>query len=269
MQKQSFFGQYVEIPLKEDPFYFFSYTQRYKTQRDMHYHNGVEIGLCTKGEGIFFLEDRLFPFAKGDVSVVLPGQRHIAQSPDQKPSEWCFLTVDPKALGLDFPETLSCPVVSSRPITDLARLLCAELKEHHPQREEMTLLLLQVLCVWLRREDREESWPKTDSGHAEMILPALSYISQHYMEDITVDELAERCLVSTTHFRRLFKRCTGKSPMTYLCEVRLKMAGVLLRSGRDSVAQIADQSGFRTLSSFNRKFREYYGVAPRTWRQNL
>ncbi len=270
MQKQSFFGHYLEIPLEEDPFHFFFYTQRYNSHRNMHYHNGVEIGLCTKGEGIFFLENRLFPFAKGDVSVVLKGQRHIAQSTNQNPSEWYFLTIDPVALGLDFPETLSQTIFSSRTITDLMELICAELKEHHPQREEMTLLLLQALCVWLKREDAGDSdLSKVDAVRAEMVLPALSYISRYYMEDITVDELAERCLVSTTHFRRIFKQCTGKSPMEYLCEVRLKMAAVLLRSSRDSVARIASQSGFCTISSFNRKFKEYYGVAPRIWRQNV
>jgi len=69
MQKQSFFGHYLEIPLEEDPFHFFFYTQRYNSQRNMHYHNGVEIGLCTKGEGIFFLENRLFPFALVPLSL--------------------------------------------------------------------------------------------------------------------------------------------------------------------------------------------------------
>lgn len=269
MQKQPFFGQYIEIPLTEDPLYFFPYTQRYKTKRNMHYHNGLEIGLCLRGEGVFFVEDRLFPFGKGDVSVVLPGERHIAQSPDQNPSEWYFLTIDPQALGLVFPEHLARPVLSARGVTYLMRMLCAELENRRKDTPELAVVLLQALCIWLRRDNENADDEPVDDRAAEAILPALSYISQHYMEDITVDQLSEMCFLSTTYFRRVFKRCTRLSPMAYLCQVRLKMAAVLLRSSGAPVSEIIDKTGFRTASSFNRKFREYYHMSPREWRQSL
>ena len=270
MQKQSFFGRYIEIPLSSEPFYFFPYTQRYKTKRDMHYHNGVEIGLCLKGEGIFFLEDRLFHFGKGDVSIVLPGERHIAQSPDHNPSEWYFLTIDPQALGLEFPEYIARPVMSARGVTYTMRLLCAELENRRFDTEELVVIWLRALCVWIRRDNEATTIPsETESGSAEAILPALSYISQHYMEDITVEQLAKICFLSTTYFRRVFKRDIRVSPMTYLCEVRLKMAAVLLRSTSAPIADIVAKTGFRTASSFNRKFREYYHMSPREWRQSL
>ena len=269
MQKQSFFGRYIEIPLSSEPLYFFPYTQRYNTKRDMHYHNGVEIGLCLKGEGIFFVEDRLFPFGKGDVSIVLAGERHIAQSPDHNPSEWYFLTIDPQALGLDFPEFIVRPVLSARGMTYTMRMLCAELENRRWDSEELCVLLLKALCVWLRRDNEADQPEEADSVSTEAILPALSYISQHYMEDITVGQLAETCFLSTTYFRRVFKRCMRVAPMTYLYEVRLKMAAVLLRSSNAPIADIVAKTGFRTASSFNRKFREYYHMSPREWRQSL
>ena len=89
------------------------------------------------------------------------------------------------------------------------------------------------------------------------------------MEDITVDQLSEMCFLSTTYFRRVFKRCTRLSPMAYLCQVRLKMAAVMLRSSNAPISEIVEKTGFRTASSFNRKFREYYNMSPREWRQSL
>ena len=132
------------------------------------------------------------------------------------------------------------------------------------------MILLKALCVWLRRDNEGTTVSvETDSGNTEAILPALSYISQYYMEDVTVDQLAEICFLSTTYFRRVFKRCTRVSPMTYLCEVRLKMATILLRSTSMPISEVVIKTGFRTASSFNRKFREYYNMSPREWRQSL
>ena len=268
MQNRSSFGRYIPIPLQEEPLYFFPYTQRHKTRRDMHYHNGLEIGLCRKGAGVFFVEDRLFPFGKGDVSIVLPGERHIAQSPDLDPSEWYFLTVDPTALGLEFPSYLERPVLAARGVTYTVRLICAELENRREDSAELVVTLLRALCIWLRR-DNERQLPMEPAGNAEAILPALSYISQHYMEEMTVDQLAERCFLSTTYFRRLFKQCTHLSPLAYLVQVRLKMAAVLLRSSRLPVTEVMEKTGFRTASSFNRQFREAYHMTPREWRQSL
>ena len=149
------------------------------------------------------------------------------------------------------------------------RMLCAELENRRWDSEELCVLLLKALCVWLRRDNEADQLEEADSGGTEAILPALSYISQHYMEDITVGQLAETCFLSTTYFRRVFKRCMRMAPMTYLYEVRLKMAAVLLRSSNAPIADIVAKTGFRTASSFNRKFREYYHMSPREWRQSL
>ena len=149
------------------------------------------------------------------------------------------------------------------------RLLCAELENRREDTAELAVLLLRALCIWLRRDNESAGDAAAEEGSNEAILPALSYISQNYMEDITVDQLAEMCFLSTTYFRRVFKRCTRLSPMAYLCQVRLKMAAVLLRSSRAPISEVVEKTGFQSASSFNRKFKEYYQMSPREWRQGL
>ena len=268
MQKRALFGRYIDIPLKEEPLYFFPYTQRYRTKGDMHYHNGVGLGLCIGGEGVFFLEDRLFHFCKGSVSVVLTGERHVAQSPNHNPSEWYFLTIDPEALGLPFPDYMANPILSDKNITDLMQLICRELDRRQEDSADYVIFLLRSLCVLFHRSNAG-SEPVTESENSEAILPALSYMAQHYMDEITVEQLAKECFLSVPYFRRVFKRCTRTSPMSYLAEVRLKMAAVLLRTTDDPISEIALNVGFITLSAFNRKFHDYYGMPPREWRKSL
>ena len=269
MQKRALFGRYIDIPLKEEPLYFFPYTQRYRTKRDMHYHNGMEIGLCIGGEGIFFLEDKLCHFCRGDVSVVLTGERHIAQSPNHNPSEWYFLNIDPEALGLSFPTYMASPILSDKNITELMQLICRELDGRREDSADYVIPLLRALAVCLHRSNEGIEHVPVDNESSETILPALSYMAQHYMEDITVEQLAKECFLSVPYFRRVFKRCTQISPMSYLAEVRLKMAAVLLRSTNDPISEIALNVGFITLSAFNRKFHDYYGMSPREWRKSL
>lgn len=268
MQKRTIGNDYIHIPLDEQPLYFFPYTQRYKTTRNMHYHNGMEIGLCLKGEGVFFVEDRLFVFGQGDVSVVPAGKRHIAQSPDRSPSQWYFLTVDPDALGLQLPGQFQSYILSERSVTSAMQLLFAELEAGKKGCEQAVKLLLELLCIWLRREHAAAGTTQPAETSAQ-ILPALAYMAQNYMEPVTVEQLAEMCYLSTPYFRKIFRSNMRMSPIAYLQQVRLKMADVLLRSTDLPIALVAERSGFRTLSSFNRQFRAAHGVSPRQWRNSV
>ena len=266
MQNQSRFGRFIEIPLDTEPLYFFPYEQRYRTMRHMHYHNGVEVGLCRKGEGAFFAGDKVYHFGQGDVSVVPAGVPHIAQSPDQSPSEWYFLTFDPQTLDISFPGSLSRHILSDHGITRLMQVICDELTDRREGADEMAVLLLRALGIRLAREASAQQEPAR-CAQLQALLPALSHISQHYAQEITIPQLSAMCYLSVSHFRRLFKSCTGLSPIAYLCYVRLKMAAILLRSTDRPIADIAMETGFETLSSFNRNFHEYYHMPPRTWRK--
>ncbi|MFA6948869.1 MAG: AraC family ligand binding domain-containing protein, partial [Eubacteriales bacterium] len=45
----------------------------------MHYHNYLELGLCVRGSGVFFIDSEIYPFGEGDISLIFPGEIHIAQ----------------------------------------------------------------------------------------------------------------------------------------------------------------------------------------------
>lgn len=64
----------------------------------MHYHNCMEIGLCYKGSGVFFVGNQIIPFSKGDVSIIFKNQAHIAKSNSSDPSLWHFVMIDTNCL---------------------------------------------------------------------------------------------------------------------------------------------------------------------------
>ena len=78
--------------------------------------------------------------------------------------------------------------------------------------------------------------------------------------------LAERCAVSESTLRRLFRTAAGQSPQEYLHRLRMHMAAALLQSTQRTVLDIALSVGYPTLSSFQRQFHRVLGVPPTHWR---
>ena len=72
--------------------------------------------------------------------------------------------------------------------------------------------------------------------------------------------------MSDTNFRRVFSKALNMSPMQYLRQVRIQKACEQLILSSDSVAEIAERVGFRSISTFNRDFKQTMRVSPREWR---
>lgn len=99
------------------------------------------------------------------------------------------------------------------------------------------------------------------------IAPALNMISASYQSPINIALLAEACNMIESTFRRTFKASVGKAPMDFVYETRIEAASSLLREGKYSIGEIAQMTGYDSISSFNRHFRKYKQMSPREWRQ--
>ena len=252
----------------------------------LHVHNGLEIGYCYQGSGVFFVDHKVLPFQAGDISVIFPNEAHIAQSRRGDPSQWKFFSVHLPSLLLSL--TLEHPaelltlgegsqsfdnVLSPQvdgPLCFLARELMAELTDQKPGYEDLVRSYLWAFARHLSRkpEFRESGSRKTDQQMRGIraIGAALEHVSRHYSEEIEVKVLADLCFLSVPHFSRVFKTVMKVSPMEFVFAVRIKMAGVLLKSQPASVLDIAYEVGYSSITSFNRHFKRLKGVTPQQWR---
>lgn len=94
----------------------------------------------------------------------------------------------------------------------------------------------------------------------------ISYIDSHYTENLSLDTIASYSGFSKYHFTRLFKQYTNFTYYEYLIFRRLKTAEELLAQPNLSVTEIALQSGFSSISSFNRIFKQKKGCTPSEYR---
>lgn len=85
-------------------------------------------------------------------------------------------------------------------------------------------------------------------------------------EDWTVRRLARVSHVSEAHFARSFKEAFGVPPHRYLLSRRIERAVAMLRDSSLPITEIAFQTGWRSLGTFGRVFRDITGEMPSTVR---
>ncbi|HKX77687.1 MAG TPA: AraC family transcriptional regulator [Novosphingobium sp.] len=84
---------------------------------------------------------------------------------------------------------------------------------------------------------------------------------------VTLQELADTCRLSASHFAKAFRQTTGKTPHQWLIERRIDRAMTLMGSGSLTLVEIAENCGFADQSHFTRAFSRATGMAPGAWRR--
>ena len=96
-----------------------------------------------------------------------------------------------------------------------------------------------------------------------VVLKAMAYLHTNYSASITRKDVADYVGLSERHLTRCFNQELGLTPMTYLNRYRVKQAKELLKTGRKSIAEIAEIVGFSSGGYFTRVFRDEVGLSPR------
>ena len=92
------------------------------------------------------------------------------------------------------------------------------------------------------------------------------YIEAHLDSALNISELAASVGFSAAHFSRSFFRSVGLTPHRYVMRRRLTRAHDLLAQTDLAVAEVAFATGFSDQSHFSRRFREFTGLPPRSFR---
>jgi AraC-like DNA-binding protein len=96
---------------------------------------------------------------------------------------------------------------------------------------------------------------------------ATELLEAHLDGNIAVQEVAQECGLSESHFARAFKQSFRRPPYRWLTERRLDRAKDLMTNSRLPLADIAVQCGFADQSALNRAFKRIQGVTPGMWRR--
>lgn len=100
------------------------------------------------------------------------------------------------------------------------------------------------------------------------IQTTVSFIEEHYMEDISVENMASTLNLNRSYFSKLFKKMTQKSPQEFLIIYRINKSCELLRSTNMSIAEISVLVGYPNQFHFTRAFKKVMDMPPSEWRKS-
>ena len=95
------------------------------------------------------------------------------------------------------------------------------------------------------------------------------YLDSNYAKKITIDELAKLSNLNKYYLIHAFNKYFNCSPISYLCEIRIRAAKELLANSDYSIAQISQSTGFSSQSYFTQCFIKDCGISPSAYRSQV
>ena len=252
----------------------------------MHWHPYVEL-LVSRCDGnkaeINFTSLQL---NKKDIALIWSGDLHAVQTVRE---DSCLIIQFPIALLAVMGELngilprlsrLHCVRFNPNDPESLEIIRCAEAVDRHhfgsdPFREVQVYAdLLNLFALIGRRcihteNDTPEAEGGTDSVNLKLMTEACLYISENCMKPLSLNDVALQVGVSRSHFAHLFKNYTNMTFVDFLTVERVKLAETFFLNPRLRITDIAFESGFSSISSFNRSFKKIKGCSPTEFRATM
>lgn len=250
----------------------------------LHWHHYVEVIYTMQNGVIFEVNGQKVHMKKGDVLFIWPGELHsIVYQP--RPNNTLMLQFDAQLLTdrLDF-QKMAYLFYKTRILrgasggelviliqNTLLKILDTSLNEENFPEMKACVLIYELMISlgqeFLSEGNRRGKKVITHKAQVEQqMLHVCNYIAAHCTEKITLEQAAFVAGFSKFHFSKLFKEYTGHSFPEFQAKERLRIAETLLMDPSVSVTEASLESGFESISTFNRVFKQFKKVSPTQFR---
>lgn len=246
---------------------------------DNHMHSAVEIILPYRGVAVYHLPEKEYRVEPGEVLIVPSGCPHALTESEGMGRYLLLFEPNPLYALQDIPginPMTQTPVYlrDQSELQDRVSQLLMQVVDCYFRKEPMWntecySYLLQMYAV-LGREYLRVNAVQEPAGHRsidpEIMNSAITFINEHYMDDISLEAVARFTGFSKYYFSRSFKDFFGVSFSSYLTVKRVNAAASLLTRSNQSIREIAMAAGFGSVATFNRIFREQKNCTPSQYR---
>lgn len=258
------------------------YLNREAEDYPLHWHPAAEIIMPLKNNYTVVINDISYTLDEGDIFIIPPGTlHHLISPPPHLGGERLIILFDYGLIcninGTDALLSTLQPYTLIRcdeypELNGMLRSLLEEVYHEYTHQTTFTEALIYSLMirffVTIGRASFDTGKNDSDSisdkqhEYIEKFMTVSSYINDHCTENISVDTLADIAGFSRFHFSRLFKQFYGVSCHEYLIRKRIDYVEMLLIRPDISITEAAMRSGFGSISSFNRVFKEIKRCTP-------
>lgn len=236
----------------------------------LHWHEYLEFEMILSGEVMHMYNNHTYKLGTGDAYLMYYRDFHeITALTDVTVYSLHFRSdmLSPQLAGfLDY-NRFHCHL-NTKERKHIQHLLDMLKQEHQDKKYGYHLLLKQyineILIILIRK-----SAIASDSTTPLPIQQAVSYLNEHFMEQITLRDLARRSALSPNYLGQLFRQQMNCTFREYLNLLRLKCACQLLDTSELSVKEIAFASGYQSVEYFLEVFHKNMQMTPTQYRKKL
>lgn len=241
------------------------------------------IGYIVSGDRKIETPERTFFVHKGYISPITIGLQHRTSSLSDTPYAKYGVGFTPylaekciEHIGYEvFHNVMSnasyeLPLEIQNLVTKLYEELVFEYQHYDKHSEFIMQGILEHIIITIMRhgilaESKEIKLSISDTA----IIAVISYLDSHFMENPSVDKLAEIAKLSSSHFMKRFRDCVGSSYVTYLNTYKMKLAQSMLVNTNNSMQIISDELGFCNANYFCSTFKKIIKKTPSEYRNAI
>ncbi|MFD1178603.1 helix-turn-helix domain-containing protein [Paenibacillus puldeungensis] len=272
----------------DDQFPFFIQYGGHNEDTSLHKHDDFsELVIVLNGNATHVVNNEVSFIKKGNVFVINGGTVHAYKEPFD--FKICNIMYKPEMLRSAGPDLrtsngfqalfilepfyrsihtyeskLNISISSLEYVNSLISVMIEEYHNKLQGYQTMLTSRFMELVVYLSRQyDNQEKGIDSSLMH---LANAISYIEDHYLEPVTLEEIADQSDISVRHLNRIFRSYYQTTPIAYLQRLRLERACILLKETCLSVTQISYECGFSDSNYLARQFKKTYGMTPKSYR---
>lgn len=263
-----------------------SYTIDVNYLNKLHWHPFLEILVSLADGNRVSVNFNNYPMKVNDILIIYPGDLHSIEG--SSPHSYLILQLpndlftgvnalrDNTSLFSQYPFIPYDPTSSrlESMVLLLKTFADTSLSEDTFKEVRMYSLLLRFFelagrfCL-----EQQKASPSMETATEQKLVKRMAeaclFISQNCTKPLTLEEVAAQMGISKSYFANLFKRYTNTTFVTFLTAERIKHAQMLFRNQNNHIIDIAFDSGFTSLSAFNRAFKKITGMSPSQFRETM
>lgn len=267
---------------------FFRYRDEQPIEALFHSHPQYEIYYFHEGACSFLIGDRIYELEPGDLIFMDGLTLHCANAAMDQPyiRSVCHFHADYVQRLLRIPggadllepfRRLRHARLRLSPVQrEEAERLLGRLSEHNVPQDKLAYVqyhllfceLLACICRW--SETLPGQAPTASTEKLQHVQDMITFVEQHYMEDLHLDDLERELHLNRHYLSKLFKQVMGVTVFHYLFERRINQSCVMMAMQPDmTLTDISYRVGFKHPAHFSRVFKRYVGMPPEAYRRQF
>lgn len=239
-----------------------------------HTHDHFQIYYCLSGSGNVILNGTEHHLAAGDCILMCPGEEHELKTFSDETQHFQvidaeFRILDQKLMHriLDMPSVMH---ISQNTFKDHLRIAANEWLSGATFSCESATSIFEhaIFCYVQARDEKHSNLPffrKVENTMANLDgleKEIVNYCEEHYLDYISLDDLADHLKYSKNHLCKVFKNSLGITIFDFLNMLKIRHAYESLLFTNENISNIAYSCGFHSVHYFSRAFKKYTGFSP-------